>query len=64
MTDHRDDMFRVKPRPPKGAGRGTERSFLSRVAMEMGKIGAPHSARLGAVRDSVPDEVAVGSPRD
>ena len=22
MTDRRDDMFRVKPRPPKGAGRG------------------------------------------
>lgn len=50
MAELRDDMFRVKPRPPKGGARATERSFLSRVAMEMGKLGGPHGARLRGAR--------------
>ena len=64
MTDHRDEQFRVKPRPPKGAGRGTERSFLARVAMEMGKLAPRTAPGLERFAAAVPSEVAVGSPRD
>lgn len=50
MADRRDDVFRVKPRPPRGGARTTERSFLSRVAMEMGKAGGTHGRSLGNTR--------------
>ncbi len=48
MADQRDDVFRVKPRPPKGASRATERSFLSRVAMAMGNVGGVYGRSLGS----------------
>jgi type IV secretory pathway VirD2 relaxase len=50
MAEQRNDMFRVKPRPPRSGARTTERSFLSRVAMEMGKVGGPHGVALRGVR--------------
>lgn len=39
MAARRDDTFRVKPRPPKPEGPRTARTFLSRVAMEVGMAG-------------------------
>jgi hypothetical protein len=50
MAEQRDDIFRVKPRPPRGSARATERSFLSRGAMEMGRVGGAHGARLRGAR--------------
>src|SRR4030095_1074483 len=39
MSDGSDDMFRVKPRPPRDVGGLGGRRFLSRVKMEMSKFG-------------------------
>lgn len=50
MSDRPDDMFRVKPRPPKGAGGPVERRFLSRVKMEISKLGGAAGRRLAGTR--------------
>ena len=50
MSDRRDDMFRVKPRPPKGAGGSVERRFLSRVKMEISKLGGAAGRNAGSSR--------------
>jgi type IV secretory pathway VirD2 relaxase len=39
MSERSDDMFRVKPRAPKCTGVSVERRFLSRVKMEVSKLG-------------------------
>jgi type IV secretory pathway VirD2 relaxase len=43
MAGQRDDVFRVKPRPPKDVGGVHERRFLARVKMEVSRFG--HAAR-------------------
>ena len=46
MNDRRDDMFRVKPHPPKDAGAPRARRFLARVKMEISRAGSVASRGL------------------
>jgi type IV secretory pathway VirD2 relaxase len=46
MAEQRDDMFRVKPRAPRAPGASVERRFLSRVKMEVSKLGGSAGGKL------------------
>src|SRR5262245_53611849 len=45
MAEERDDIFRVTPRAPKARGASVERRFLSRVNMEVSRLGGSVGAR-------------------